>query len=184
MWDNTQEEVLGDIWMALSSESDAVSALELQAKTGIPKIKIYTALSKMKEVGIMKLADKNNDQWISHKSMDAMSYAMAVEIGIPLYVLEQTVSLSVLEKKEAEELAISGKVDEDRKKRNKAKAKKRTQHIRGRAASRAATTDLARIVGDAQKALEKSDKKSAVHEEFKKQASAALEALISAMEKK
>lgn len=184
MWDNTQEEILGDIWAALAPESDAVSASEIQLKTGIPTIKIYSALSKMKEVGIMQIADKVQDKWLSHKNMDAMSYARAVEIGIPLYALEKTVTLSVTTKKEAESLAISGELDIDRKKRDASKARKRTKHIRGRAASRAATTDLARIVGDAQKALNSPDKKSGVHEEFRKQATAALDALITAMEKK
>lgn len=187
MWDNTFESVLATLWETLSLEKDPVSAIELRKKTGLPLPQIYVGLRKFSEAGIMTISDYSNNSWKNSKKLDAISYARAVEIGIPLIMLERTVGLTVSERKLAEKIASSGQIDEERNKRYDEKIKKRHTILRGRAASRAATTDLAKIVQDAQEALgvntSLKNKPQNIKEEIQMEAIKALEALVNALER-
>lgn len=184
MWDDGLESVLGSVWEALSKESEPVSGDTLRKKTGLSLSRIYSALSKMAEIDLLETADKTHNLWSSRKRLDAMSYARGVEIGIPLLCLESTIALSVTDKKQAEKIAASGKVDQEQQMRREQKVRARQNILRGRAASRAATTDLAKIVQDAQDAFKVNGPKNRVQEEIAKEAARALEALVTAMEKK
>jgi hypothetical protein len=86
--------------------------------------------------------------FVANKSLDSMAYATAVEIGIPLFLLERTVSLSKQARRQAFHLAESGQVDAIREAADKRRQKEARATLRGRAASRAAATDLARLVHD------------------------------------
>ena len=139
-----------------------------------------------------------------------MSYAIAVEIGIPLYLLEKTVSLSKDEKKKAIKLAESGEVDATLEADRERRKKEAKDALRGRAASKAAATELAKLVRDVAKVapvvipldktihsilpeecrnskvvsqVSESKALNQVKMEVAKQAANALEALIKAMER-
>ena len=183
MWDNGLEGALGTLWEVMAGESAPIAADDLRKKTGLPLPKIYSCLSKMSEVGILEVADHRNNMWQSKKGLDAMAYARAVEIGIPLVSLEKTVALSVSAKKQAEKIAASGEIDREQRQRREQKINTRKTILRGRAATRAATTDLAKIVQDAQEAFANSGD-NRFKEEIRAEAVRALEALISALEKK
>jgi len=184
MWDDGLESVLGSVWEVLSKEAEPITSDDLRKKTGLSLSKIYTALSKMAEVDLLTTADRAQNLWCSKKRLDAMAYARGVEIGIPLLCLETTIGLSVTDRKQAEKIAAAGTVDHEQKLRREQKAQARQNILRGRAASRAATTDLAKIVQDAQDAYKIGGPKNRVQEEIAKEAARALEALVSAMEKK
>lgn len=184
MWDDGLETVLGSVWEALSKELEPISGETLRKKTGLNLPRIYSALSKMAEVELLEVADKTHNLWSSRKHLDAMAYARGVEIGIPLLCLESTIALSVNDRKQAEKIAASGKVDQEQRMRREQKAHARQNILRGRAASRAATTDLAKIVQDAHEAFKVNGTKNRVQEEIAKEAARALEALVTAMEKK
>lgn len=184
MWDDGLEAALGTIWETLSAEKNAVSADELRKKTGLGLSKIYASLKKMAEVDLLEVADANGNLWKSYGKLDALGYARAVEIGIPLLILEKTVGLSVNEHRQMEKIMSSGQVDDERDQRHAHKESKRKSILRGRAASRAATTDLAKIVQDAKDAYSVDDHGNKISQEIKAEAMKALEALITALEKR
>ena len=183
MWDNALEVALGTLWEALAQETTAVSADQLRKKTGLPLQRVYSCLSKMSEVELMDTAQPHQNLWKSKKTLDPILYARAVELGIPLISLEKTVDLSVSGRRQAEKIASSGQIDQEHQQRRQQKADNRRAILRGRAATRAASTDLAKIVQDAQDAFgDGVDNK--VKAEIRAEAARALEALISALEKK
>lgn len=183
MWNDGLESVLAGVWETLSKENDNVSGEILSKKTGLNLAKVYTALNKMNEVELLDVADSANNQWLSKKKLDAMAYARAIEIGIPLFCLEKTVALSVTDRKQAEKFALSGVVDAEQMERRENKVKKRQTILRGRAATRAASTDLAKIVQDAQEAFN-GGKVNRIQQEIALEAARALDALVSALERK
>lgn len=87
------------------------------------------------------------------RSMDAMTYATAVEIGVPLNLLEKTVSLSKQMRREAFKLAESGEVDAALERSKERRRQEVEDQVRGRAATRAAATDLAKLVQDVSKVV-------------------------------
>lgn len=84
----------------------------------------------------------------ARRDMDAMTYATAVEIGIPLFLLENTVTLSKKAKREAVKLAEMGEVDAAMEQTRIQRRQQVQSQLRGRAATRAAATDLAKLVQD------------------------------------
>ena len=143
----------------------------------------------------------------ARRSLDSMAYATAVEIGIPLFLLERTVSLSKQARRHAFQLAETGQVDAARKNQAVQRQQQARATLRGRAASRAAATDLAKLVQDVsrvtpiaipldqevRKLLPAAVKSSSVaietpalarvREEVARQAAQALEALVQALER-
>ena len=129
--------------------------------------------------------------------LDPMTYAVAVEIGVPLMLLERTAVLSKSSRQKAFRLAEAGKVD-DHQEAQQAKARRvRRSVIRGRAASKAAASDLARLMDDvhagmgvspsvkarrSKAPLAPATPVEAVRQEMLTQVREALDALVSAME--
>lgn len=181
MWDEDINATIASVWEFLSTQATSVNSLTIHRQTGIPMSRIVSVLSQLAEINLLSVAERKEDQWALKKSITALDWARAVEAGVPLICLEQTMSLSSQERKKAEKALTSGQIDEERTKRQKTKLKKRQDVIRGRAASRAAATDLAKIVEDAHLAL--SQRSSPVNDVFREEASKALEALITAIER-
>ena len=173
---------LANVWECLAEASSPVSIADIHKKTGTPLSKILSSLRMLEEVELVKKEKSGDNEWSFVGPLSALDYARAVEVGVPLSCIEKTTGLSVQEKKKAEKAIHSGQIDKERISRQQKKIETRKNIIRGRAASRAAATDLARIVQDAQNALAGSP--SAVNNVFCAEAERALEALIRAMENK
>lgn len=181
MWIEEFDTSLANIWEYLASSKALVSSSDIRKSTGVPMAKVLSGLNKLAELGLLSQADKTNDQWALKQTLDAMDWARAVDGGVPLSCLEATMGLSVQDIKRVEKVIASGQIDHERKDRQAKKVRDRQNIIRGRAATRAAATDLAKIVQDAQVAL--AGKPSKVNDAFRSEATKALEALIKAMEK-
>lgn len=86
-------------------------------------------------------------------SLDALSWAQAVDVGVPLAALEKHARLHSSVRREAERLASASAparvMEADRQRRRQ----RREADMDGRAASKAAATDLARLLADARAAL-------------------------------
>ena len=181
MWNDDNDTALASLWEFLVTRDSPVDSVTIRRETGLASSRVISGLAKLSEIELLALADKKNDAWELKKTLDAMDWARAVEIGVPLICLEKTMALSTQDRRRAEQALTSGVIDQERTQRTHKKVKKRQDIIRGRAASRAAATDLAKIVEDAHQAL--SQKSSKVNDVFRQEASKALEALIQAMEK-
>lgn len=178
------EDIMATIWEFLSGKSEDVSSDDIRMETGIPLPQIYIVLNKMDQVDLLEKADKKQNAWKSKKRLDTILYARAVEIGIPLLSLENTIDLSLDDKKDAERIIYNGIIDKEKQERVENKIKHRQNVLRGRAASQAATTDLAKIIQDTQEALSKESNPSLVQYEILREAVKTLEILIDALEKK
>ena len=204
MWDDFSDR-LSNVWEFLASaEGHSASALDIHRGTGVSLVNVISSLRELEEVSLVscgasaesksgssapasvpakgRVASDPLQVWALKKNLSSMDWARAVEVGVSLSCLEKTSSLSVKEKREASTALVSGLIDEERSVREGEKLEARKKVVRGRAATRAAATDLAKIVEDAQKALAASS--SPISDVFRKEAQKALESLISAMENK
>lgn len=225
-------DVAASIWEALCASSGPMTADAISRQTGVSVSRIHAMLGRFQLAGLIDRDDATplptpvqeasgrgrkarpevaptlpQPGFTARKSLDSMAYATAVEIGIPLFLLERTVSLSKQARRRAFQLAESGEVDAAR----QAEAARRQQQaraaLRGRAASRAAATDLAKLVQDVSRvapvtvSLEKEVRAlvapsvkttttatetpalAKVREEVARQAAQALEALVQALER-
>jgi hypothetical protein len=151
--DDTFEDDIGTLWEALAAAHAPLSATDLRDRTGLAMSRLRACLGRFAEMGLLDSARSVPGQsWCANQQIDALTYARAVEMGIPLDILERTVGVSVQDRTRAQELAENGEVDADRERRERGKEIRRRVILRGRAATRAATTDLARIIQDAQEA--------------------------------
>lgn len=224
------------IWELLCSSSQPIDAQEISRQAGLPLVRVSSMLGKFALVGLVDRTEVASTQaqapvvpvakgrkakqevapvqspgflFQARRSMDAMTYATAVEIGIPLFLLEKTVSLSNTDKKEAFRLAETGQVDRAREEAKEKRRQEIAMQLRGRAATKAAATDLAKLVQDVSRVapvaepLDQEIKKvlppdillspstvvrenptmTKVRMEIARQAAQALESLILAMEK-
>lgn len=190
MWIDDFDTSLASLWEYLVEQPSPQTVADIHKGTGLPVARLRSGLNQLSEVGLAipynfqgeMLAQGSSDaKWLLKKSLNALDWARAVESGIPLSCLEKGIGLSVEEKKKAQKAISSGQVDEERRQRRAQKMANRHEVLRGRAASRAAVTDLAQVVQDATRALE--NKRDPVSDVFREEAKRALEALINAMAK-
>lgn len=164
------------IWELLCSSSTPLDAKKICQETGLSMVRVSSMLGQFTLAGLVERQEvelppepaptpvargsrRGNVQPLSQpsgpvvvfsaqRSMDAMTYATAVEIGIPLFLLENTVSLSKRVKREAVKLAEMGHVDAVIEQAKEQRRQQIQSQLRGRAATRAAATDLAKLVQD------------------------------------
>lgn len=223
------------IWELLCYSPVPMDAQTISRETGLPMARVSSILGKFNLAGLvdkvpspvvkqpepvvsvgrgrkvkqeLPVAPTVGASFVAHRDMDAMTYATAVEIGIPLFLLEKTVSLSKKSRKEAYRLAETGQVDQAREQAKQRRREEIQSQIRGRAATKAAATDLAKLVYDVSRVvpvelplddeikkalpaevsatrttLAESPALTKVRMEVARQAAQALEALVLAMEK-
>lgn len=148
------QEACGWVWEALAEAPAAMTPSGLASSTGLPDAKVLSALARLRDARLVEVvAPLPHPSYTATLKLDAMRWARALEAGVPLNALEQYAQLSAPLRQEALRLASSGKVDA-RIAGEKAK-KKQESHafLAGRAATRAAQTDAARIADDTQQAL-------------------------------
>lgn len=168
------------IWAALFASASPLTAEDLVRSCGIQKMAVLSVLSAFRRSGLLVQSNGVNSPV---RVLTPLLWAHAAEVGIPLTVLESTVSLSVPDRRRAEQLTMSGQVEKDHAGRRRVMAKTRAKMLRGRAATRAAATDLARLIQDAEMALSSSPKAGEVNKAIQAEAQRALESLIKALEK-
>lgn len=223
------------VWELLCHSPVPMDAQTISRETGLPVARVSSILGKFNLAGLvdkvsspavaqpepvaavgrgrkvkqeLPAAPAVGASFVARRDMDAMTYATAVEIGIPLFLLEKTVSLSRQNRKEAYRLAETGQVDQAREQARQRRREEIQSQIRGRAATRAAATDLAKLVYDVSRAipvelplddeikkalpaevsatrttLAESPALTKVRMEVARQAAQALEALVLALEK-
>jgi len=176
-----QSEYPALVWAALYSPPKKHTQFQLVGIAGIGRAQVLSTISAFRNAGLV--IDFPDGSFSPAATITPLLFARAIEMGVPLSVLETTVELSIPVKKEAFKIASSGTLEKDHKKQRKVLEKKRNEHIRGRAATRAAATDLARLINDTSSALGDSVS-SEIHLAIKKEAEKALETLIQALEKK
>ncbi len=171
------EAALPMVWESLCASPATPD--ELKTRTGLQQSLVSVTVGRLFSAGLLH---KKEVVYHIQSEMTPMLWAKAVELGIPLSVLEKTVPINIRSRRQAESHARSGTVDREVAAARKRKSKDRMLQIRGRAASEAAATDLAMIIHDTNVALAKSNSPIAL--EMRNKAREALNLLIKEMERR
>ena len=154
-------EIKGLVWETLALSKKPLTPEAISDENGLSVGLIVRGLSTMRQLRLVEVVDPlPKPTYMATLRLDAMRWAIALEEGIPLSVLEKHASLAIAERQEALRLASTGEVDRARQQQRDELKKQREEILRGRAATRAAATDVARIAEDARRTLEEAQSKS------------------------
>jgi hypothetical protein len=187
------EEINGVLWECLAKTGTSLSSQELARKTGMSLADTQVGLARLKQAQLIDgIGTSPYQAYQAVLKFDALRWAKAVGLGVDLLSLELYASLSALEKARALKMTTDGTLEEIEEQERQAKLQKRDEVLRGRAASKVAATDLAKIQDDINRALgsfgEPRDTKdreavSLLHQ-IKQETGKALDGLIQVMQKK
>ncbi len=148
------EEVRGLVWEELARAKTSLSAKQLSVACGVDLAAIMAAIARLRQTRLAEVATPLPDTtYLPILKLDAIRWAQALELGIPLTVLERYAKLSSGSKNDALRVATDGTVDKETQRHIQEKQEARLRLIEGRAATKVAASDLAKIEEDAAKAI-------------------------------
>jgi DNA-binding transcriptional regulator GbsR (MarR family) len=148
-------EISGIIWEAMVVSEKPVSIKKIAEETGIDIIVLRKTIGNLLRNGLVSTENptSNNPLFIGVKNLDAIRWARAVEMGIPLSLVEKYAVLEKKERAEALKAATDGTLEAIKNAQKQELAENRHRILKGRAASKAASTDLALLAKDLEEAL-------------------------------
>lgn len=148
------EEINGLVWDILAEAGKPMNADELVLETGQPLLAVQSCLVRLRKANLVKAREPATDSsYEVELDLDSLRWAQAVSMGVGLLSLERHARLSASAKVKALQMATDGSLDKMEEKDRQKKKKQRDEVIRGRAASRAAASDLALLLKDTTAAL-------------------------------
>ena len=148
------EELVSLVWEFLATLDKPQTSQELEDLTGQPAVKVQRILGSFKNE---KLVDISNSNGALHYrailELDALRWAQAVGLGVNILLLEKYASLSQKDKTLALKMTVDGSIERVEEERRQEKIAIRQEVIRGKAASKAAASELAKILKDTESAL-------------------------------
>lgn len=169
------------VWEELARASSSLSLRQLMEACGLEMARVTSAVSRLKQSRLVEVASPLPDvSYLPALRLDAMRWAQALELGVPLTVLERHAKLATGTRAEALRVATDGTLEREAARQIAERRESARRLVEGRAATRAAASDLARIEEDANHALESAQldpAAAAVLRHVRDQASAAVEDL-------
>lgn len=148
------EEINGLVWDILAEAGKPMDINELTLETGQPWLAVQSCLARLKKASLLKVQGPDSDPLYQVElNLDSLRWAQAVSMGVGLLALERHARLSASAKVKALQMATDGSLDKIEEKDRQKRRKQRDEAIRGRAASRAAASDLALLLKDTTAAL-------------------------------
>lgn len=150
------EEINGLVWECLARQGKAQTCEQLVRETGISLANVQVSLAKLRQANLVVMEAGMAGAKPTYGvvlALDALRWAQAVGFGVSLLALEKHAHLSSAGKAEALKLATDGSIEKVESKIREEKLRQRELIIRGRAASKAAATDLAQILKDTELAM-------------------------------
>lgn len=147
------EEINGLLWETLVREGQAMTCEQLARETGIGLHRVQVGLTRLREANLVQPDGSPRPAYAVLLALDALRWAQAVGLGVSLHSLEKHAHLSSAGRAEALRLATDGSVEQVETRMREEKRASRETAIRGRAASKAAASDLAQILKDTELAM-------------------------------
>ena len=152
-------EIKGLIWESLAKAPGPHSPEQVAKDTGLGLPDVVRAMAGLRQVRLVEVSNPlPKPTYQACRELDALRWAIALEEGVPLSVLEKHATLALSGRQEALRLASSGMVDQVKADGRAARKQAREDTLRGRAATKAAATDVARIAEDTKTMLERVEK--------------------------
>lgn len=158
-------EATGMVWEALVQASQAWTAEDIASQTGLNAQAVRRALAPLREAQLLDVVKQGSRfAYTAQRKLDAWRWAKAVDLGVPLKSLEQHASLTSGARDQALRLAIEGRLEDRDRETAELKRQARERVLEGKAATRAAATDLARLAADTKAAAASGKNRRSAHE--------------------
>lgn len=149
-------EIKGLVWETLAKAKKSLAPDEIADDTGLGLHDVLRSLAALRALRLLEVVQPlPKPTYIAALQLDALRWAVALEEGVPLAVLEKYASLAIAGRQEALRMASDGSVDKARESDREEKKRQREAILHGRAATKAAATDVARIAEDTRTMLER-----------------------------
>lgn len=162
------EEINALLWECLASKGQPQTCDQLVRETGLSVSNAQVALARLRQANLVQVNTDGPGGKPTYQvilALDALRWAQAVGLGVSLLALEKHAHLSAAGKAEALRLTTDGSLEKVETDIRNEKIRQRDMAIRGRAASKAAATDLAQILRDTEQALKDVGKGKSPREE-------------------
>lgn len=150
------EEINGLLWETLASAGRLLSSKDLALETGQTSLAVQAGLARLRQANLIEVevdVSVPGTVYAVILDLDALRWAQAVSLGVGLLSLERHARLSSANRAKALRMATDGSLERLEEGVRSSKRQARDEAIQGRAASKAAASDLARILEDTTAAL-------------------------------
>lgn len=149
------EEICAMVWDELACAGTALCVSQIASASGVDDLEVARALGKLRALRLVEItAALPQPLYTASTRLDSMRWARALEVGVLLSSLERHASISTSQKAQALKVASDGTLDRVRKKEQNAKHRAKVAVLAGRAATRVASSEVARLHEDSRRALE------------------------------
>lgn len=149
-------EIKGLVWETLAQAPRSLPPEDIADDTGLVLHDVLRALASLRALRLVEVAQPlPKPTYMAALQLDALRWAVALEEGVPLPVLEKHASLAIAGRQEALRMASDGSVAKARENDREEKKRQREAILHGRAATKAAATDVARIAEDTKSMMER-----------------------------
>ncbi len=147
-----KQEVISFSWEFLAKKKIPLTVKQIADYSGQSNQSILGALGTLNQRNLVFLVDPKNQLYEANVSLTALEWAKAIQVGVSLFSLEQHCSLKS-NQKDFKEMIRSGVLDNQIEEEYKVKKDKTEAELKGRAASKAAASEVAKFLTDAEEAL-------------------------------
>lgn len=152
-------EIKGLVWETLACAPSSLPPEDIAKETGLGLQEVLRSIAALRALRLVEVVQPlPRPTYIAALQLDALRWAVALEEGVPLTVLEKHASLAIAGRQEALRMATDGSVERARASDREEKKKQREAILHGRAATKAAATDVARIADDTKNMMERVSK--------------------------
>lgn len=152
-------ELVSAIWELLLNSKAPLNSDDIAASIGASPAPIRAALADLRQAALVALVSTSPRTYEGRRSLDAMAWARAVDLGINIHLLEKLANLDTKDRRLALQLATEGEVE--RLRETEAADKRADRHERRlqKIKSQVAATELSQLVTDAKSSLMKERRK-------------------------
>lgn len=149
-------ELISVIWETIMKSEKAMMAADVAEHVGEDEIPVRTALAKLRKAGLVVVEEEKGQRCYGRRvSLDPMTWARAVDLGVDINLLESLAEIQGKERQEALKLATSGEVDRVKAEEADQQERLLNEEKLGRLKSKWAASELGRLISDAKHSLSK-----------------------------
>lgn len=147
-----KQELISFVWEFLAKKKTPLTVKQIADYSGQSNQSILGALGSLNQRNLVFLIDTKNQIYEANISLTALEWAKAIQIGVSLFSLEQYGVLKS-NQKDFKKMIRSGELDNQIEEEYKIKKDQIETELKGRAASKAAVSEIAKVLSDTEEAL-------------------------------
>lgn len=155
-----ESELVSAIWEYLLACQGPQTADAIAKAVGADPAPVRSAVAQLRQGGLLTQVGDHPRQYVGRRTLDAVAWARAVDLGININLLEQLAEFDTRDRRLALQLASDGEIERIKENEVREKQASRQEHRLRKVKSQVAATELAKLVADAMKSLKDQRRKA------------------------